>query len=375
MTIDISKVSWNSYSNFEGPVFWGSKPYVLPQDASFEEKTLSIISAAEGHYDSINMYDICIVTAGLIQWCERNQYSVSDMLGAVAEVKGVQYILDTLQQALKLSNATFKKNKSGKWRFFLRKGNLDVEVNTTSLQQECFLTHSGKKGEWSAESKLHAKTWCVALANIFQDDEACNAQLEFTKKRMFAWYVTTNAKKILFGSDTVNNGIGAAVKALVVSYAVNMPAVADKQLVIAVNNSKSEKWSYAWCCEIICQLISGSELPIWASRYNVIRPKLEEYFNIKLPKTTKELLKKPWLADPNSGIFPKEEELHIPIEVEPEIILQPSQPVQPETPPVIVQPSVPTKTPSKTLVKTNPALIIAGAVIAVITYLADHFFK
>lgn len=119
MVITSSDIKWGRYKNWEGPVFWGSIPYVSPKNPSDSDKLLKVLTMTEGaKYDAVNMYDSMIISVGIIQWAERSQYCVSDMLGKVAETLGVQYVLDALTPALKISNATFKQNAKGKWRFF-----------------------------------------------------------------------------------------------------------------------------------------------------------------------------------------------------------------------------------------------------------------
>src|SRR5512138_1105983 len=81
-------IKWSSYQTFEGPFFIGTQGFKLPEQPTFNDRILAVITATEGgHWNAINMYDRCIMTVGLIQWCEAGQYSVSDMLGALEAKK------------------------------------------------------------------------------------------------------------------------------------------------------------------------------------------------------------------------------------------------------------------------------------------------
>jgi hypothetical protein len=66
--VDKSQIKWGEYKNYEGPYFIGSVPFSLSSNPSDDEKILAVITATEGGcYDSINMYDSCILSSGLIQ--------------------------------------------------------------------------------------------------------------------------------------------------------------------------------------------------------------------------------------------------------------------------------------------------------------------
>lgn len=297
MAIDITKVRWSGYNDRVGPSFGGIKSLQVPLNPTFLQKCMGIVSSVEGHIDAVNMYDSGIVSLGTVQWIERGNMSVSDMMGAVAEKCGVDYVLKTLSPALtQMPGSTFRKNNAGKWRFFMKKGAVEFEVSSTDLQQEFFLGCSGKKGDWTPAAQVKAKTWCACFASIWDDDDACEAQIDFSSKRILAWFITPNAKKLLF-ADPGEDSWRGALKAIYVSFAVNSPAIADRQLVIGVNSSKFEKWSQEWCLDVISQLVFGSGIGIWPMRYVGLIKSSKKYFGIDLPQSVKELGSKSWQSN------------------------------------------------------------------------------
>lgn len=295
MGIDITSVKWSSYGGYEGPVYYGTKSFAVPPNPTFLQKCLATVAAVEGHVDAVNMYDSGIVSLGSVQWIERGNMSVSDMMGVVAERCGVEYVNQALRYGLNASSSTFRKNAQGRWRFFMKKADAEVEVSTPELQREHFLGCSGKKGDWTPLATHHAKVWCASFVGVWDSDEACRAQLEFSSKRLLPWFVTPNAKKILF-VDPDESGWKGALKAIFVSFAVNVPAVADRQLVVANAASKFEKFSREWCLDVVHQLVFGSGIAIWPVRYAGLVKRIKQLFNVDLPPSPKELSKKEWHA-------------------------------------------------------------------------------
>lgn len=366
MPIDVSKVKWSSYGGYEGPVYYGSKAFVVPADPSFLQKCMAVVAAVEGHVDAVNMYDSGIVSLGTVQWIERGNMSVSDMMGAVAERCGLDYVLKSLDPALKMSDATFKKVASGKWRFVVLKDGKDVEVSTPELQRQCFLGCSGKKGSWTPESILLAKTWCSSFANVWESEVACQAQLDFSARRLLGWFVTPNAKTILF-SDPDETGWKGAMKAIYVSFAVNVPAIADRNLVVAHAASKFPKWSREWCLDVIYQLVYGSGIAIWLVRYSGLAKKVDSLFGTDLPANAKDLATKKW-REPTPVPVPSPTDLIPPPpvvapDISPEDALAPPKP----------EPVVPVDPIANDVKKGNIGMIViaAAGLIAFLSRLID----
>jgi len=294
---DQKTVIWSSYENFSGPMIIGVHKFVLPDNPSWEEKLVAVITATEGgHYDSVNMYDTCIVSLSLIQLCDSQYFMSTALLGHIAETCGIEAVTGPLAKALKLSNATFEKMTANKWRFKF----LDERgwVDTASKQRDLCLKSSGKKNEWTDEAKEHAKTWAVCFADIWDNENARKEQLKYVASKAEK-FVMNDAKKILW-DDTPNEGWVGALRCAYISYSANLPAVANSQLKKALEAEPMlEKWSPEWCTNIMKYLTFGGEIKIYPVRYNAIRPVLEAMWGVTLPKTA-EILKK-WTPAPSSS--------------------------------------------------------------------------
>lgn len=283
------EIGWGSYNQYEGPFFRGKVPFDLadadepaPRDGKRppDPRTLAVITATEGgRYDAVNMYDRCIVSVGLIQWCEAGQYGVSNLLGAVAE-RG-RTLLAPLSRALDAAGADFGPNKLGRWRFHF--DDARGEIDNAEKQRQLFLGGaSGLKGGWTDEQKAHAKRWAAALAEVLAQPEARSAQIAFTLPKIEA-FATPEAKRLLFNDDLPNEGWVGALRAAFLSFAVNLPAVASAQLKLAEAETKAPKWSPDYCVEVIHRLTLGPKIAIYPHRYKAIRPALERLYGVSLP--------------------------------------------------------------------------------------------
>jgi hypothetical protein len=283
---NVNDIKWGSYKQWEGPYYLGKCSYSLPQNPTHNDKTLAVITTTEGgRFDAINMYDSCVLSSGLIQWCEAH-YFVSNMLGIVADKD--YSLLSPLDLALKASQASFRKRKDGKWRFFFNDGR--GEVNTLAKQQSLFLACSGEKGLWNDASKQHALFWASCVASVWENKAAQLIQVEHTASRLNIFY-TKASKEILFGSSSPqdNNGINGALRSAYCSFAANLPAVASKNLCMAVSQTKATPWSKVWAIDILRQLTFGPKIMIYPGRYDKIRPVLEKLYGVDLPDFAQDL--------------------------------------------------------------------------------------
>lgn len=287
MTITPDKIGWSAYSSYEGPFFGGVQRFSLPAQPDEADRILAVITAAEGgHYDAINMYDRGIISVGIIQWIEAGQFSVSGMLGEVCEVVSEDAVMVPLKPAMDLVGCTFKKNAQGHWRFFFNdaKGEVDSLDKTRIL----FLGCSGLKGSWTPEAKERAKTWAACVANVWATDEARHAQNAYTRIRL-PGFVLPESKAALFGSEP-NDGWVGALRAAFMSFAINLPAVANAQVkAVLPTLAGVDKWSPDWCTAVLKQLVFGPNIAIYPVRYNGIRPVLEHLWGVTLPETAKDL--------------------------------------------------------------------------------------
>jgi hypothetical protein len=276
------QVKWGSYRQFSGAYFGGSAAFTLPANPSDAAKTMAVVTAAEGgHYDSVNAYDRCILTLGLLQFCEAGQYSASDLLGAIATSS--PFLLDPLKPALAQANARFDRNEKGRYRFFF----LDPrgEVDTVQEQHQLFQFHSDGT-TWDDASKAYGKLWVACAANVLAQPDAYGPQIDFTASRLMN-FVSSSARTALW--DGQGSNWAHATRAAYTSFAVNSPAAASTQLQVCLNKSTNQKWSPDWCVEALKQITFGSGITIWPRRYNAIRPALETIYQVDLPDFTQEL--------------------------------------------------------------------------------------
>lgn len=324
MTVTPKDVAWGSYQAYEGPFFRGSIRYSMPDSPTEGDRRLRVLTATEGGaYDAINMYDRCIVSVGLIQWCEARYFLVSKLLHSVAEAMGPQVVIGPLKPALDLCCAEFRKNARGLWRFHFKDGR--GEVDTIEKQQQLFLGCDGLKGSWSATAKMRARLWASCMANVWHDERAQRVQAKYTVDRLTA-FLMKEGRSILFDKTVPNEGWVGALRAAYLSFAGNLPAVANKHIQLAVARLKSPKWSPEWCIGVLQELTFGPRIKIYPHRYEAIRPWLERLWGgVELPKTADEL--KAW-AEPDNVPVPAE-----PIEVDDEEEVPIDMPTVPETEP------------------------------------------
>jgi hypothetical protein len=251
----------------------------------------------------------CIVSIGLIQWCEAQYYLSSKLLHAVAEAGCADIIQKALTPALQSCKASFKKNAAGQWRFFLDEprdftsGGKTItlpvgEVNSSQKQQALFLGCDGKLGSWSDENKAQAKLWAACLANVWVDTSAQAAHVAYTKQRLMGFVMATS--KTVLWDGTSDSGWQGMMRAAFISFAGNNPNLANVHLLKAVSELKSTKWSPEWCTGVLKEMTFGPNISIYSTRYDKIRPLLEQMWSVSLPKTALEL--KAWLEPEQSSV-------------------------------------------------------------------------
>ena len=283
--ITTKDIKWGSYDKYEGPVYHGKLGVSINNTSTFLEKCLYIISKTEGKIESVNMYDAGIVSVGIMQYIERTNFGFSDLLGMIAERCGISYVNKHLGEALKLSNATFRQTEDGKrWRFYQIKNNDEIKVNNAALQREIFLSCTGERGKWTEANKVHAKTWCAAIVNVLScDDLAVEAQIDFCSERLFK-YVFNNGKKYLYSLPD-ETGIKGALKAIYVSYSINLPKYAEEKLYLSFQHH-TKPWSNEWVANFLKKFSTESGIKHWPNRYDNIVQAVNECFNVKFPTSS-----------------------------------------------------------------------------------------
>ena len=281
--ISADQIGWAKYSNWEGPFFRGVQGWKEPADMTENDRWLTVITATEGGtWDAINMYDSCIVTVGLIQWCERGMFGVSNMLGAVRLAA---------PEALDVLPCPF--TRSGAFRFIHPDGGLvdsDRRMREVYLGAQCNPTLSpdllGRVGTWAPEQKAYARTWAASFANVFSHAEARRAQREYTVARLGGFFTPSSRKILWDGSEGPTQRM---MRAAYLSFAANMPAWADGTLRRVAESPGPMKWSAEWCRKVLAALTFERRVAIYPHRYNRIRPFLERLYGVDLPDMALEL--------------------------------------------------------------------------------------
>lgn len=284
-------IGWASYRQYEGPFYRGSAPFTMPPSPTDEDLILQVITATEGgHYDAYNGYDKCACTLGVIQWCDRGQFSVCDMLGhtAEADISLIQPVLEWCREL----GVEFRQNARGRWRYFVvHSSGSDAlplgEVDRPSEQDKLYrLRSSGHRGTWDERSIAHAKKWAAALASVYHDRIAQRAQVEFTVNRLHS-FVQQRVRGLFDGAP--DTGLGRAFQAAYLSFAANNPTWAATHLQRAALSTRATAYSEDWLVEVLRELTFGPGIAIYPERYDAIRPVLERYYGIDLPDMAGEL--------------------------------------------------------------------------------------
>lgn len=288
--VSAAAVGWGSYQNYEGPWYKGKCPYVVSEKPTSEEAIMAVITATEGgKFDAFNGYDSCGWTSGIIQWIEKGQYSISDMMGAVAE-KDASLIAGFLSFGLQ-HDVSFKKNSKGQWRLFFQDGR--GEINTYEEQKQLFYIHGdGTKGSWDEGTKTYARQWAAAISSVWEDPEAQQVQLEFTAKRL-TWFMQPYAKGVF--AQMPQTPVAYGLRAAYLSFAANNPTWANKALNVGIQGTTATTWSMDWAIAVLKALTFNPRVAIYPHRYDCIRPVLEQLYGMQLPDFSKEL--KAWSAE------------------------------------------------------------------------------
>lgn len=283
-------VYWGSYLGYEGPWARGVQRFSLSATPSEEERLIAVITATEGGtYDAVNMYDVCLWTVGLIQWCNRApQRSVDSLLGAVAAKPLGDKALEPLRSlAAKRGYSLGATSIGGRPSFAFHKDGAPV---TTVAQQRAlyFLNASGEKGSWDAPSKAWARDWLCASAAVWESPVARTAQLEYTAARLRSFAVGAGLVLLKAAPAT---GIGRAWTAMYLSFAANNPAKAAAAVEYAQRTCAGQlsPWTQPWLAHMAYALTTHPGIAIYPIRYNAIRPVIERLYGVDLPDLAKEL--------------------------------------------------------------------------------------
>lgn len=293
----IADVKWGAYRNLEGPIYKGPPDglYVLPANPTESDRIVYVTTVIEsGNYGAINMYDRGIVSCGLIQFIEGlGQFSVSSMLGAVAEVdRGFIKSVDDRCKEIGVAFVASGPLGKAQWRFMYTDGR--GTVDTTPEQQKLFyLNSTGEKGTWDPVSITHAKKWALAIGSVWDNPLTQKIQRNFTAKRMMG-FASQYAKTII--DNAPPSPLGGAFTASYLSFAVNNPKWASEALKVAIaDQGRLSPWSPDWLVHVLKYLTFNAKISIYPHRYQMMRPALEKLYGVDLPDFAPELEK--WKAE------------------------------------------------------------------------------
>lgn len=269
------KIGWGEYGGFEGPFCWGSKTLPIVANPTWNDNLLRVISATEGHYDSVNMYDKCIVSVGCVQWGEAcNNGSVTRLIKEVAQQLPtlVYQNFTGLPGGWNQHTGTFVELPSQK------------QITNPELMRKIYLGgSSGAKGAWTDPQKTAAKKWCLAFARLFQNDKACEIQRDYSARELEK-YKGKVAKEVLW--DGTEGAYQDALRLIYMSYSANLPSTTEKYLKLGLQSATEkgfEKWSPEWLWELVESWRSKAKVGIWPGRYSKIKPVIEDITCVSLP--------------------------------------------------------------------------------------------
>ncbi len=289
---------WGMYQNYEGCYHLGNIRVEYPsQNADFSEKVVCFAAKAEGgNWNAVNMYDSGFLSVGAIQWIDAApQMSVTGMLANVVKECGEESLRKVLQPALDISGADFVySQEEQKFRFTKEKR----IVETKDLQKILYFgdTLGNQKGSFTAQKKQICKVWGSCMANVWLLDGAIKAQKDFTYSKINKQFLYGKAKTDLMAEGLSSDGWEGMIRAAVVSYAVNIPAVANRKYETAAKNSKNEMFSPQWCLDVLYELVVVAQVKLWTHRYTAQREAAEKLFGVQLP-TVQELISRSWTRD------------------------------------------------------------------------------
>lgn len=298
--VTAGQIGWGTYREFEGPYFPGSVklPEATP-DSGRSEKIINVITATEGGSpNAVNDYDSCIHTLGVIQWCDKGMFGVTNMLGQAADdgvdISALTEFFKPRAEFVKLPGA----NGGSTWRWKFKDGRV---VDSAAEQQELYhLGCNGLKGMWSPAQKSYARSFAAAAATVFESEESIQSQLRYTGLRLHM-FLTTTARKLLLQPGERESNVRDAAIAAFYSFSANLPAVAEKQMQ-KLASKPVDIHSEEWLAEMLRTLTFGPGIAIYPGRYNKIRPVIERLYGVDLPDMAEELRKLPPPVVTSSGL-------------------------------------------------------------------------
>lgn len=275
------EVGWSKYKKYEGPFTKGTAPYVLPENPTQDDFILGVATATEGgHWNAVNMYDRCVFSIGLIQWCEAGYFLASELLGHIGAID--RSLLDPLVPAMKLAKASFGPNARGRWRFWFN--DYRGEVDNIAEQRQLFLLDSdGTRGSWNPTSKEYAKLWAACAVNVLAQPETIRIQSKYTVRKKFGFAQPFARTVIERAMLQPNNPVAQAFIAAYLSYAGNNPTWANTHLREAMSATSAPEFTIPWFTTVLYFLTFAPRVDIYPVRYEAVRKKLKQFYGLDLP--------------------------------------------------------------------------------------------
>ncbi len=276
--VTVSDVGWGSYLTSEGPYFRGSRRFVLPSSPTFREKSVAVVTATEGgSLDAINMYDRCRLSVGAIQFCEAT-FNVSKLLTACAD-SGLSDLVGSRLGLLPIP-LRLVKDQYGRPRMAASNG---FPIDSGDAMRAMLLGgSSGLRGGWTDDQKTFAKKVASVFANLLAEPAMMTAQAAHTGDTVSS-YLLPRAQGIL-SADPSEDGWSGAMRAMIVSFAVNLPAVADRLLASANSGPHWTRDPQDRFYAAAQSLTTNSGIGIWPGRYTKIVPILRSAFGVPVPE-------------------------------------------------------------------------------------------
>lgn len=263
----------------QGAKYWRPSSQRTPT-----QDILTVVSATEGgSLAAAQNYDVCEMTAGLLQACERYGL-VAKLLGSIRDEARVA--LEPLDQL----GVEVRRGKSFRfWR-------ADVgTVDTAGEIQKVFLGgSSGRIGHFDEVQEQDSRVHMAALATVLADPLAAQPQVDFWGRKCRGFALGKLAEAIEEAEqDKRGDPVAGAFVAAALSYAANNPLRAKLAYEHAAHTNPPEQWTQDWLEHCLTWFTKGPpEKPapaLYAHRYAAIRPVLEKLFALDLPDNAAEL--------------------------------------------------------------------------------------
>jgi hypothetical protein len=270
-------VLWGKYKEFEGPYYPGNIDYKLPENHDVWDRVLASVAATEGKMNSINMYDSCIVSAGIIQWCEKNFLGVTNLIDAFMksnETKHTPILNDAFKEIKSFVGfMPFKKQSNGSWRFVDKSNNI---IDKEDEQRNFFLGCDGKKGSWNQRTFDLSKTWARCLAKFMSAQEMTEFQSNYTKEKIKTIYYHRDVRSII--EQISDQTIKELALCFYISFSANHPKFAKDNFISADARMLTKRGSKEWLLEVIKEMTFKNNIEIYPKRFEKVSMVLNKLY-------------------------------------------------------------------------------------------------